>query len=225
MPRRSSARHGLTAGLVVLSLALAACGGGDVAEPDDSSQNTAETGASATTQPASPTTQPASQTTDPSETTTETTEAASSASIEVDPAALPADPSGYDTWSTDLCTLYTPEQLDAFFVGKGELVATEPLDQGCRWSVEGFPRSHYVNIVVVEDGTDSGFQLVEQLDIAGTQVDIGHGPEDIVAMIPTPDGTFLRVRIHGDFDAPPGPLDHYLDDAASGLAENLISRL
>lgn len=223
MPKRRSTGHGLTASLIALSLTLAACGG-EAAEPDNGSQTTADTGATSATQPASPTTQPASQTTEPSEPATDTSEAPDSANIEVDPSALPSDPSGYDTWSADLCSLYTPEQLDSFFVGKGELSTTEPLENGCRWSVEGFPRSHYVDILVVADGTDSGFQLVEQLDVAGTQVDIGHGPEDIVAMIPTPDGRFLRVLIHGAFDAPSGPLDHYLDDAASGLSENLISR-
>ena len=210
--------RGLIATLIAVSLTLAACGGDDTTSTTDDEEPTSTTESAANTtagpESSATTTQPM----------TETTEAAASTAIEVDPTTLPADPSGFDTWSEDLCTLYSVEQLDSYFVGKGELATTEPLDRGCKWAVEGFPRSHYVDIVVVEDGTDAGFVIDGQIDAAGTQVDIAHGPEDIVAMIPTPDGAYLRVRIHGDFDAPPGPLGSYLDDAAAGLAENLVSR-
>jgi len=211
--------RGLVATLIAGSLTLAACGGGDTNSTDVDGEPTSTTAVVADTTGAS---QPAGTTT--SEPMTETTEAAASAAIEVDPTALPADPSGFDTWSADLCTLYSVEQLDSYFVGKGDLATTEPLDRGCKWAVEGFPRSHYVDIVVVDDGTDAIYLVDGQIDAAGTQVDIAHGPEDIVAMIPTPDGAYLRVLIHGDFDAPSGPLGSYLDDAIAGLAENLVSR-
>lgn len=211
--------RGLFAISIAVSLAVAACGGGDTSAPTDGGQSTSTTVSAANTTTAA---EPSATTT--TQPMTETTAATGSASIEVDVSALPTDPSGFDTWSEDLCTLYSPDQLDSYFVGRGELATTEPLDRGCRWSVEGFPRSHYVDIVVVEDGTDATFVIDGQIDAAGTQVDIAHGPVDIVAMIPTPDGAFLKVLIHGDFDAPPGPLGSYLDDAAAGLAENIVSR-
>lgn len=210
--------RGLIATLIAVSMTLAACGGGDTSSPTGDEEPTSTTESAANTTAGS---ESSATTTQPM---TETTEATASAAIEVDPTALPADPSGFDTWSEDLCTLYSIEQLDSYFVGKGELATTQPLDRGCMWAVEGFPRRHYVDIVFVDDGTDAIYLVDGQIDAAGTQVDIAHGPEDIVAMIPTPDGAYLRVLIHGDFDAPPGPLESYLDDAIAGLAENLVSR-
>jgi hypothetical protein len=211
-PRARLARGPITT-LLALTLIVTACGGGETADQEDSTTTTGDGAVTSTTGTMTETSEP-----------TETTAAAESASIEVDPSALPSDPSGYDTWSTDLCSLYTPEQLDSFFLGKGELAVSEPLDGGCRWAVDGLPRSHYVDIVVVADGTDTAFQITGQVDVDGTSVDIAHGPEDLVAIIPTPDGAFLRVLIHGGFDAPPGPLGDYLDEAGTGLAENLVSR-
>lgn len=214
-PRSGSAR-GPIATLLALTLTVVACGGGETADQGDTS--TAGEGAAAST------TEATTQTTDSAEPATDTTAAAGSSSIEVDPSALPSDPSAYDTWSGDMCSLYSSEQLDSFFVGKGELATTQPLDRGCRWAVDGLPRSHYVDIVVVADGNDAVFQIVEQADVDGTSVDIGRGPEDLVVMIPTPDNEYLRLLIHGDFDAPPGPLDGYLDEAGIELARNLVSR-
>lgn len=209
----------LVATLIAVSLTLVACGGGDTTSPTGDVEPTSTTKSVANTTGGS---EPSVTTT--SQPTTETTEATGSARIELDPTALPADPSGFDTWSEDLCTLYSPEQLDSFFLGRGGLVMAEPLDRGCRWAVEGLPRSHFVDIVFVEDGTDSTYLIDGQIDAAGTQVDIAHGPSDIVAMIPTPDGAYLRVLVHGSFEAPAGPLGSYLDNAAAGLAENLVSR-
>lgn len=193
----SRAARGLLGTLIAGSMTLAACGGGDTTSPTADAESAPTTDSAVNTTAASEpsgttTSQPMTETT-----ATGSTEAASAAT-EVDATALPADPSGCDTWYEDLCTLDTVEQLDSYFVGKGDLTTTEPLDRGCRWAVEGFPRSHYV--------------------------DIAHGPSDIVAMIPTPDGSFLKVLIHGSFDAPSGPLGSYLDDAAAGLAENIVSR-
>lgn len=211
--------RGLIATLVAVSMTLVACGGGDTTAPTADVETTSPTEAVANANGGS---EPSGTTT--SQPMTDTTDATGSARIELDLTALPTDPSGFDTWSEDLCTLYSPEQLDSYFVGRGELATTEPLDRGCRWAVEGLPRRHFVDIVIVDDGTDSPYLIDGQIDAAGTQADIAHGPSDIIAMIPTPDGAFIRVLIHGRFDAPPGPLGSYLDDAAAGLVENLVSR-
>lgn len=207
--------------LFAVSLTLAACGGDDTTSPTGDAESTptseSETNTTAGSEPS------ATTTTQPMTETTEATDA-TSAAIEVDPTALPTDPSGFDTWSQDLCTLYSVEQLDSYFVGKGDLAISEPLDRGCTWAVEGFPRKHYVDIVVVEDGANAIHLVDGQIDASGTQVDIAHGPFDVIAMIPTPDGAYLRMRVYGEFDKPPGPLGSYLDDAVAGLAENLVSR-
>jgi hypothetical protein len=43
-------------------------------------------------------------------------------------------------------------------------------------------------------------------------------------VVPTPDGRFLRVLIHGAFEAPSGPQEHFLDPALIALIENVTSR-
>lgn len=200
---------------VLLAMLVGACGGDTTADTDAIPESETTT--------TSPT--PATTTTtggDDASTST-TVGGEGGVLIEVDTSALPTDPTGFDNWSDDMCSLYTPEEIDAFFGGVGDITVSEGGGEDCRWAVEGFPRSHYVDVDIVDDGTDTIFLIVEDADVNDLEVAIGHGPLDIIGVVPTPDGRFLRVLIHGAFEAPTGQ-EHFLDPALIALIENVTSR-
>jgi hypothetical protein len=203
-------------GLLLAFLAVA-CGG-------ETTEQTVETTDSETTTSSVPDTTATSTAGDDDSSTTTTAGDDGGAAIEVNVSALPTDPTGFDSWSADICSLFTPEQLDAFFGGVGEIALSEGGGEDCRWAVEGFPRSHYVDVDLVADETDTIFLIVEDASVNDLGVAIGHGPLDIIGVVPTPDGRFLRVLIHGAFEVPSGPQEHFLDPALIAFIENVTSR-
>ncbi len=204
---------------VLLAMLVGACGGDTTVETDAIPESKTTT----TSTPATTTSTTSATGDDDPSTSTTTTGGEGGALIEVDTSALPTDPTGFDSWSGDMCSLYTPEQLDAFFGGVGDIAVSEGGGEDCRWAVEGFPRSHYVDVDIVDDGTDTIFLIVEDADVNDLEVAIGHGPLDIIGVVPTPDGRFLRVLIHGAFEVPTGQ-EHFLDPALIALIENVTSR-
>ncbi len=207
--------------IAVAAVVLVSCGGnGDGDEP----ATPAETGADEAAEAADDATTESPQN-GTSDDESAVDEPVATATIQVDPSALSTDASGFDTLTEDLCALYSVEALDAFFEGAGELTTSEPIDGGCSWSVEGLPRSHYVNATLTDEGSVFGIAEGERVDVAGVEVHLQRGPGDAWATVPTPDGRFIAIRVHGDFDVEGRALDGALDPAALGLADNLVDRL
>lgn len=149
----------------------------------------------------------------------------STGSVAVDPGALPTGAVGLDAFVDDPCGLYAVEELDAYFLGAGGLAVAEPLDEGCRWVVEGLPRSHFVTVQTTGEETVFGILEGDRVDVAGTEVHLQQGPADAYATFAAADGQLLLVVVHGDFDVDGRALDGALDEAALGLAENVIGRV
>lgn len=212
-------------GLAVAAAILIAACGGDTADdpaPDDSESTTSITETSTTTMAGGGT---------PSTTTADGT---GGDAIEVDANALPTAPSGLDALAGNWCSLYDVGNLDAFFLGSGELAEEEPFADACRWSVAGLPNSHYITVglgafdsevAFIQSGLDG--EEKEEATYNGTTVWIQRGP-DTKAFIETPDGRYISVEIHGEFGGPGGfwrDSLHYLDPALDALLNNITSRL
>lgn len=208
---------------VTVALALQACGGDEVSDPPGdavASETEDETSGSTTND------EVVAGDVEDDGATDQSSDDASPApeAITVDDAALPDEPAGFETLAADLCALWSVDDLDAFFGGAGGLAVSEPLDRGCRWAVEGLPRSHYVDVATSEEDKANGVLEGERTTVAGVDVHMQRGPEDAWATVSTPDGRFLVIRVHGDFEVEQRALDGGLDPAAMALAENVIAR-
>ena len=206
-----------TTGVVLAAaLALHGCGGTDVTPPEQTDDGVAQD---------APVGDDAPVAGDDGASDEDDAGPAAAAAIEVDAAALPGEPAGFATLAADLCTLWTVEELDAFFGGAGGLAVSEPLPDGCRWAVEGLPRTHYVDATTSDEDKVDAVMEGERTTVDGVAVHLQRGPEDAWATVATPDGRHLVLRVHGDFDVEQRALDGGLDPAASALAENVVGRL
>jgi hypothetical protein len=214
------------------ALLIAACGGDDTADqttPDDSGSTSSVVDTTTTTAGGADLGGDDGDTT-----TTAPADGTSSERIDVDSSTLPTEPSGIDTLSADWCSLYDVTDLDAFFLGSGDLVQEEALGDQCSWSVDGLPDTHYVTvgngaydseIAFIQSGLDGAEK--EEATYNGYTVWINRGP-DRTAFIEADDGLQIKLLIHGEFDGPGGFWRNslrYMDPALDALLDNITSRL